>query len=89
MQRPFLSYFAREREDAKYDNTTYYDENLDMNLPVNNRVSPDLILCSTQTFTEVKGESTDKDVSEYAYICATETYTKVKSEQPDNDVTEL
>jgi len=89
MKRPFLTYFAQERENSVPEIELYYNEELEMNLLVGVDDVPNKIICGTQTFTEVKNEAPDKDVNDdFSIFYSTETFTKVKAEQPDKDVFE-
>ena len=89
MKRPFLTYFAQERKKSLSEIDLYYNEELEMNLPVGVDSIPDDIICGTQTFTEVKTEAPDRDVNDdLSIFYSTETFTKAKGEQSDKDVSE-
>ena len=89
MKRPFLTYFARERKNSVPKIELYYNEELEMNLPVSVDDISYGTICGTRTFTEVKTEQPDKDVNDdLSIFYSTKTFTKIKTEQPDKDVSE-
>ncbi len=89
MKRPFLTYFAQERVDTTLVGEMYYNEKLEMNLPIGRDDISNNIVCGTETFTEVKAEAPDKDVNDdFSIFYSTETFTKIKAEKPDNDISD-